>query len=154
MNLFNGMQVDIYDEKTHKWLPGSLIKIERIDDKKNRVTVSKDNLGDEFNEVLTWPDAKKITFCGEKIIDSSRICDEKSKNPETLSENDIKIAFGPGPLTLSGYLLDSGEKFQKRGNFEYGWSREIVEFARTRNKVCFIIVINFLHFDQKFNLLF
>jgi len=39
--------------------------------------------------------------------------------------NDIKLAFGPGPLTVSGYLADDGSEYGKHGALEFGWTRNI-----------------------------
>jgi hypothetical protein len=72
-----GMKIDIYDDKLKNWLPGKVKEFERIDSKSAKLVVSKDNLSDDSNESLTWPNDKKLAYCGEKVKD--RECDKDSQ---------------------------------------------------------------------------
>ena len=126
-----GMKCDVFDKKLNKWMAGSIVSAERIDNKFIKCTVSKEGYGAEFNEIITWPDPERVTFCGDRLKD--RECDKNSINPASQDFNDIKIAFGPGPLSVAGYVLDDGSSYGKKGAFEYGWSRDLKSNARTRH---------------------
>lgn len=130
-NIKAGMKVDVLDGKLKRWLPGIVEAAERVNQKSTKITIKKEGYGPEANVEIQWPNPERVTYCGEMIKD--RNCDKNSTNPESLASEKIKIAFGPGPNKLEGYTLDDGKAFGKKGQLEYGWSRDVSNLARTRN---------------------
>ena len=130
-NLKLGMKVDVYDGKLQKWLPGDIENIEKINKKTSKLTIKKEGYGPETNEILQWPNPEKVTYCGEMI--KERNCDANSSNPNSLASEKIRITFGPGPNKVEGYLLDEGKELSKKGELEYGWSRDVSNLARARH---------------------
>ena len=68
--------------------------------------------------------------CGDKI--PLRNCDERSKDPKLRDQFEAKICFTPKSECPSGFLPDSGEKFQEKGSLSYGWSGYMRSMTRTR----------------------
>lgn len=71
------MKLDIFDDKLKAWIPGKIKEFERVDAKTANLVVSKDNMSDDSNESLQWPNDKKLDFCAKKITD--RECDKDSQ---------------------------------------------------------------------------
>jgi len=46
---FEGMQVDILDVPTKKWLPGTVKRVEKLSKTAVSLDVSKDGYGDDFD---------------------------------------------------------------------------------------------------------
>ena len=127
-----GMKLDIYDLKLKKWLPGYIETSEPVSRKFTKLTIRKEGYGPEDNEVIQWPNPDKLKYCGEML--KERNCDKDSSSPNSLNSEQIKIFFSPGPKSkVEGYLLDDGKVFTKRGDIEYGWSRDISDLARKKN---------------------
>ena len=126
-----GMKIDVFDEKLSKWLPGVVENSEKVSKKFSKITVSKEGYGADSNEVIQWPNKDKLAYCGEMV--KNRNCDKNSTNPDSTANDVIRIAFGPAPNKVEGYVLDEGREFSKKGELEYGWSRDISNLARSRH---------------------
>lgn len=130
-NLKPGMKLDIYDGQLQKWLPGIIESAEKISIKFTKLTIKKEGYSAENNEIIQWPNKEKLVYCGEMVKD--RNCDKNSTNPNSLASQQVKIQFAPGAPKVQGYLIDQGKEFNKKGDLEYGWSRDVSTLARTRN---------------------
>ena len=123
-----GAKVDIFDNKLNIWLPGVVELAERISQKELTVTIRKEGYDQSFNEILKYPNKDKITLCGEML--KERVCGADSAK----AVKEIKIAFGMAPLNLAGYVLDEGKEVSKKGDLEYGWSRDVSNMVRRRHR--------------------
>lgn len=85
------MQVDIRDFNLKRWVPGVVVRFDR-----DRVKVSKDGYGEEYDRMLPWYDPTVVDYCGEKITD--RVCHYQSRKPgkeDKYKDISIKICFTP-----------------------------------------------------------
>ena len=128
VDLQSGAKVDIFDNKLSIWLPGVVEGVERVSQKELKVTIRKEGYDQSYNEVLKYPNKDKITLCGEML--KERACGTDA--PHSIRE--IKIAFGMAPLNLAGYVLDEGKESSKKGDLEYGWSRDVSNLVRKRHR--------------------
>jgi hypothetical protein len=87
------MSVDVLDQRTKQWLPGTVKGVEKISKTQVALEVSKDGYPEEFNEKYNWPNPDLINYCGEEIND--RVCDNKSVPPVKEGGIDVKICFTP-----------------------------------------------------------
>lgn len=62
-----GDKIDIYDEDIEAWLPGVIDKLERKDAQTCHMVVKKENMPDDSQESLDWPDPEKLDYCGKKV---------------------------------------------------------------------------------------
>lgn len=82
-----GDKIDIYDDDIGAWMPGFIATLERIDAESCHMVVKKENMPDDMQESLDWPDPEKLDYCGKKV--DKRECGDSKPNLFN-----VKIAFG------------------------------------------------------------